>query len=166
MVVYIYPKKSTRMDLCCVHRDNQMWYDWKTVQWSLNSVEPCALQLKFDQFPGTLSIDGTWMTKGSLQKFLRWYSDNCSYGQLQVVQSVLAALKPKRQYSTKHRWEIAYRQEYKCAVCLDLLHPKAMDIDHVVELSRGGEDIADNCQALCANCHAKKSRGVFSKYFH
>lgn len=159
-------KNSIRMDLRCVHRDNQLWYDWKAVQCALNGVEPCALPLKFEQFPGKLSIDGTWMTKGSMQKFFTWYSDTCSYGQLQVVRAVLLALKPKRSVSKKYRWEIAYRQEYKCAVCLDLLHPKAMDIDHIVELSKGGEDTVKNCQALCANCHAKKSRGVFSKYFH
>lgn len=152
------------MELRCIH-DKGMWYDWKAVQYALNEVQPCALLMKFDQFPGKMEINGTWMSRKTMQKFFRWYSDTCSYQHLQVVQSVLAAIKPKRTNSTKYRWEIAYKQEYKCAQCKELLHPKAMDIDHVVPLSEGGEDTIANCQALCANCHAKKSRGVFSKYF-
>lgn len=153
------------MDLRCVKNKGTLWYDWKAVQHALNNVEPCALQLKFDQFPGELEIQEEWMSKKSMQKFFRWYSDTCSYGQLQVVKSVLAAIKPKREISKKYRWEIAYRQQYKCAECKQLLHPRAMDIDHIKPLSEGGEDTIENCQALCANCHAKKSRGVFSKYF-
>ena len=153
------------LEIRCVYRDNGLWYDWKAVQHALNEVQPCALQLKFEQFPGKIETNGTWMSKTSLQKFLRWYSDTCSYQELQVIQGVQRALKPQRNVSKKYRWEIAFRQAYKCATCKELLHPKAMDIDHVVELSKGGEDTVANCQALCANCHAKKSRGVFSKYF-
>ena len=39
-----------------------------------------------------------------------------------------------------------------------LLHPKGFDIDHIVELRDGGKDELDNLQALCATCHAKKTR--------
>lgn len=153
------------MELRCVKQDGALWYDWKAVQRALNTVEPCALQLKFEQFPGEIEINGTWMSKKCMQKFLRWYADTCSYQQLQVVEGVQRALKPRRNVSKKYRWEIAHRQQYKCAECRELLHPKAMDIDHVRPLAEGGEDTVENCQALCANCHAKKSRGVFSKYF-
>lgn len=146
------------MELRCIRHNGSMWYDWRAVQCALNEVEPCALQLQFEQFPGKIETNGTWMSKSSMQKFLRWYSDTTSYKQVQVINGVLRALKPKRINSKKYRWEIAYRQEYRCAVCRELLHPKAMDIDHVVELSKGGEDKIENCQALCANCHAKKSR--------
>jgi len=153
------------MELRCVRKHGSLWYDWEAVQQALSKVEPCTLQMHFDQFPGDIEINGEWMSKKCMQKFFRWYSDTCSFMQLQIVKSVLAAIKPKREMSKKYRWEIAYRQKYKCAVCAELLHPKAMDIDHITELSKGGEDTLENCQALCANCHAKKSRGVFSKYF-
>lgn len=153
------------MELRCVKLKGALWYDWGAVQHALNKVEPCALQLKLQQFPGKIEIQGEWMSKKCMQKFLRWYSDTCSYGQLEVINGIQRAIKPKREMSKKYRWEIAYRQQYKCAECAELLHPKAMDIDHVKPLSEGGEDTPENCQALCANCHAKKSRGVFSKYF-
>ena len=153
-------------ELTCIRKNGTLWYDWQAVQHALSQVQPCALSLHFEQFPGNIDVDGTWMSKSSMLKFLKWFEDTCSYQQLQVVKGVQRALKPKRHVSKKYRWEIAFRQQYKCAVCQELLHPKAMDIDHVVELSKGGEDTIQNCQALCANCHAKKSRGVFSKYFN
>jgi hypothetical protein len=142
------------------------WYDWKAIQYALNKVGPCALKLKFEQFPGKIEINGTWMSKKCMLEFLKWYAETCSCEHRQVVNGVFKALKPKRVVSKKYRWIIAWKQEYKCAVCQELMHPKAMDIDHIVELCRGGEDTVENCQALCANCHAKKSRGVFSKYFN
>ena len=103
------------MELRCVKQDGALWYDWKAVQRALNAVEPCALQLKFEQFPGEIEINGTWMSKKCMQKFLRWYADKCSYQQLQVVEGVQRALKPRRNVSKKYRWEIAHRQQYNCA---------------------------------------------------
>jgi 5-methylcytosine-specific restriction endonuclease McrA len=33
-------------------------------------------------------------------------------------------------------------------------------VDHVVPLSRGGEDVLENCQVLCRACNRKKSNRV------
>ena len=79
------------------------------------------------------------------------------------IVSVCRGLRPgapvnKRAVARKHRWMIAHRQSYVCATCNMLLHPKGFDIDHVVELRDGGKDELDNLQALCATCHAKKTR--------
>lgn len=65
--------------------------------------------------------------------------------------------KMKRQYSTTHRIEIAYRTKYKCAMC-KLLLPPTFEIDHIKELWEGGKDEYNNLQALCPNCHALKTR--------
>ena len=35
---------------------------------------------------------------------------------------------------------------------------RSFDIDHVHELRDGGADTLENCQALCANCHARKTK--------
>ena len=34
----------------------------------------------------------------------------------------------------------------------------ATDVDHVVPLHRGGPDVVDNLQPLCAPCHAEETR--------
>ncbi|MBF0724045.1 HNH endonuclease [Sanguibacter inulinus] len=38
-----------------------------------------------------------------------------------------------------------------------------LDVDHIVELSQGGEDHPLNMVALCPNCHAAKTRGKHAK---
>jgi 5-methylcytosine-specific restriction endonuclease McrA len=40
------------------------------------------------------------------------------------------------------------------------LAPNAPQVDHVVPLSRGGEDVLENCQVLCRACNRKKSNRV------
>lgn len=75
-----------------------------------------------------------------------------------LVRTIKATVKQKRAVARKNRWLIAFRQEYKCAGCGNLLYPLAFDIDHKTELRDGGADSLDNLQALCSNCHAAKTR--------
>ena len=61
--------------------------------------------------------------------------------------------------------EILLRQKGKCAgkTC-SKEHGKKMPVnirshfDHIKPLALGGKDIVSNIQALCANCHQKKTR--------
>ena len=52
---------------------------------------------------------------------------------------------------------LAYRQEYRCAHCRQLMHPDS-EADHVVPWSLTGDDADGNLQILCPNCHASKSQ--------
>lgn len=45
-----------------------------------------------------------------------------------------------------------------CAGCSESFPPDAVEIDHVLPLSHGGEDTAQNLQILCVPCHRDKSR--------
>lgn len=109
-------------------------------------------------------VDGaTWMSAADMVRMLDWVSPYASEEQAARIASVCRSLRPgapvnKRAVARKHRWMIAHRQSYVCATCNMLLHPKGFDIDHVVELRDGGKDELDNLQALCATCHAKKTR--------
>ena len=87
------------------------------------------------------------------------------------VHPFLQTLTRKRQYSTTHRIEVAYKNEYKCTMC-DQILPPTFEIDHIQELRDGGEDTFENLQALCPNCHAEKTRAntlkrhpVFQQHF-
>ena len=37
----------------------------------------------------------------------------------------------------------------------------AEELDHIVPISKGGDDIEDNWQGLCKECHDKKTRNDF-----
>lgn len=107
-------------------------------------------------------VDERWAEGKGFIKFLSWYGNNCDEVLETPVFFIARAIKKdyehSRSTSRKHKWDIAYRQQYKCGVCQSLLHPKSFDIDHVVPLFRGGHDSLSNLQALCCNCHAVKSR--------
>lgn len=61
-----------------------------------------------------------------------------------------------RSVSCRVKQQVVVRQEYRCAGCGDLLE-MTRQIDHIDPLWRGGSNASDNLQALCPNCHARKS---------
>lgn len=104
-----------------------------------------------------------WMPVADVMKMFDWYSSDATEEQAARIAGVRRGLQPrapgnKRAVARKQRWMIAFRQHYVCATCNMLLHPRGFDIDHIVELRDGGKDELDNLQALCATCHAKKTR--------
>lgn len=48
-----------------------------------------------------------------------------------------------------------------CARCGMTYLASAIDIDHIVPLAKGGEDVASNVQPLCKACHKAKTREDF-----
>jgi 5-methylcytosine-specific restriction endonuclease McrA len=56
------------------------------------------------------------------------------------------------------RVRIAFEQQYRCALCAQLLEPP-WHIDHATPLSCGGTNDRANLQALCVPCHATKTAG-------
>jgi hypothetical protein len=66
----------------------------------------------------------------------------------------------KRQYFSSCVKENAIRkQHYKCAICKKSVG--IWDYDHI-DSNRSNND-PSNCQALCPNCHAKKTRGLLKQ---
>jgi 5-methylcytosine-specific restriction protein A len=120
---------------------------------------PCQLDLLLPQTK-FVAVDG-FMNSKNLLPFLKWVEEGepaHEYVSGNIARAIKDAEKLYRKKSKKYRWLIAYRQQYKCNMCRDLLHPDALDIDHCEELRDGGEDEMKNLQALCPTCHAKKTR--------
>ena len=120
-------------------------------------------QLSFEPMTREDAEGTTWMSVADTLRMLDWSFTEATEEQAVRIAGVRRGLQPrapanKRAVARKHRWTIAHRQSYVCATCNMLLHPKAFDIDHIVELRDGGKDELDNLQALCATCHAKKTR--------
>lgn len=64
----------------------------------------------------------------------------------------------RKKLSENEKMHILYEQGYKCNRCKESIHPDCFDIDHIVELQDGGSDTCrENLQALCCNCHRKKT---------
>ena len=56
---------------------------------------------------------------------------------------------------TKKKY-IASRQNWRCAHCNSQLDA-SFQVDHVIRLADGGTNHIDNLEALCCNCHGKKT---------
>jgi len=62
----------------------------------------------------------------------------------------------RRHIKKEVREEVVKCQENKCNLCNSTLS-KYFQIDHITALQYGGTDEFDNLQALCCECHCKKS---------
>lgn len=66
--------------------------------------------------------------------------------------------KRKRRLTKSLKEEVASSQGWKCADCGKLLEAQLYHVDHKKPLSEGGSDSKRNLQALCVECHAKKTK--------
>lgn len=47
----------------------------------------------------------------------------------------------------------------RCKLCNHIVsYPDGFELDHVIPLYIGGEDIESNCQILCSECHRNKTK--------
>ena len=54
------------------------------------------------------------------------------------------------------RLEVAAASGWRCAACGEMLQA-AFEVDHIVPICYGGRNDPRNLQALCCNCHGRKS---------
>lgn len=64
----------------------------------------------------------------------------------------------RRALTTYEKESVLKGQDYRCARCGTDLSRMVPNFDHRKPLALGGEDELYNIQALCANCHAEKTR--------
>lgn len=177
--------------------DRQHYIDLVLLQQTLE-LNDCEFQQQLEQYDYAetkgLERIGNLLSCKSAIYFLQWCM-NKSYELQPHLNSFIHSLKqytkkiPKRALSRSLRIEIAYRQQYACNLCQLFPIPPTFEVDHIIELQDGGQDIADNLQAICVTCHSNKTRvnrlrknpifqktqlspklpsdnQVFSKYFH
>jgi hypothetical protein len=63
-----------------------------------------------------------------------------------------------RKLSGVQKKKIAEKQLYSCAQCKFFPLPSTYQVDHIVPHAVGGSDNPLNLQALCPNCHARKTQ--------
>lgn len=54
------------------------------------------------------------------------------------------------------RYEVLKRAKWRCELCGTSSEVRALDVDHVVPVSRGGKNDLSNYQALCTTCNQNK----------
>jgi len=70
----------------------------------------------------------------------------------------------KRAVSETAKKEAAARQNWQCSHCRKQL-TAYFEVDHVVRLDEGGSNALSNLEALCRECHAKKTGSEIMKRY-
>lgn len=65
-------------------------------------------------------------------------------------------LKPKRNVNGNTKRIVAHSQQWICNICKEIL-PANYETDHIKPLYNGGSNDLSNLQALCNNCHSRKT---------
>jgi len=76
-----------------------------------------------------------------------------------VIWNLTHRSKKRRYFPADVKREVLKDQNYNCAICKR--SAGVWDYDHI-NGNRSDNDIS-NCQALCPNCHAKKTRGLLAQ---
>jgi multisubunit Na+/H+ antiporter MnhB subunit len=73
-----------------------------------------------------------------------------------VVRKLIKKPKKRRSFPLEVKKQVLRDQDHKCAICRR--NKGTWDYDHI-DGNRTNNDVS-NCQALCPDCHAKKTRGL------
>lgn len=94
------------------------------------------------------------------------YSDYSAFAVFIFIVIIVASIWKLRHRTKKRQYfqadvkrEVLKGQNYKCAICKT--SAGVWDYDHI-NGNRSNNKIS-NCQALCPNCHAKKTRGLLNQ---
>jgi len=55
------------------------------------------------------------------------------------------------------RYNVLTRAMHRCELCGINAEDKALDVDHIVPINKGGPNVIENMQALCYTCNSQKS---------
>lgn len=96
-------------------------------------------------------------SKDLLSPFLDMTSHGDSHYHSQYpMQTTQGPFMHKRSVSETKKKFVASSQKWTCAACHEQLDA-TYEIDHVIELQDGGSNDVSNLEALCRNCHGKKT---------
>ena len=69
----------------------------------------------------------------------------------------------RRQISTKTRFEIFKRDNFTCQYCGKCVPSVILEVDHIIPVSKGGENSKDNLITACFECNRGKAGNELSQ---
>ena|ERR1700761_1955247 len=73
-----------------------------------------------------------------------------------------------RIFNPELRDRLAEAQNWRCCYCglrLEKVHPNRATIEHVIPLSRGGPDKAENMVIACRRCNGRRGNAMMAIHF-
>ena len=84
------------------------------------------------------------------------YLEKDSISKIMHNSNVCISKKTRRKLSETSKKVVASNQMWSCKICNKMLDA-SYEVDHIKPLYKGGTNEINNLQALCRNCHGKKT---------
>jgi len=113
-----------------------------------------------------MTLPANKLIKDALDAFAKQYGANAVlYAIKQWRQQKRTVGKPEARIhiTLKQKEELYFKQQGRCAICLNPLDIKLMQVDHVVALAQGGKSEMRNYQLLHSDCNQQKSSKSLSQ---
>lgn len=65
--------------------------------------------------------------------------------------------KERRTFTQTQKTHLWYKQDWICNMCSDCLDLRTVRYDHIIRYSEWWKTDISNWQALCSNCHSRKT---------
>jgi len=75
---------------------------------------------------------------------------------LRIIEKSMNDPKPRKNFSEAFKKLVRKSQNHKCIKCKEKLEEGAIEYHHI-DGNRSNNSLS-NCEALCSNCHSKKTR--------
>jgi len=136
------------------------WYKslQKTAKWIVSGITIAFFIISFIKNPSSYSttdILSSFMD-GRIPDGLAKNNDENNIGDVLMKPIVDKGKKVKRNVNGYTKRLVGHNQNWLCKKCNNKLDPM-FETDHIIPLYQGGTNDVNNLQALCRNCHGKKT---------
>ncbi len=113
-----------------------------------------------------LALSAAWFGDGARRRADARRDARCveCQGPLATRRTPYCSRKCRWRFHGHYFWDSArsyvmLRDRYTCRVCGQRRRARELDVDHIVEIARGGAALEySNLQTVCRTCHAQKTR--------
>jgi 5-methylcytosine-specific restriction enzyme A len=116
-----------------------------------------------------LALSAAWFSDGARRRALARREGRCvECGvALGTHRTPYCSRRCQWQFHGHYFWDSArsyvmLRDRYRCRLCGGRFRARELDVDHIVEIARGGAALEySNLQTVCRRCHREKTRAFF-----
>ncbi|MGP8078428.1 MAG: HNH endonuclease [Thermoplasmata archaeon] len=113
-----------------------------------------------------ISLSAAWFSDGARRRTEARRSAHCVEcgTALDSRRTPYCSRKCRWRFHGHYFWDAArsyvmLRDRYTCRICRRRLRSRELDVDHIVEIARGGAALEySNLQTVCRRCHREKTR--------
>ena len=125
-------------------------WDFKKSQPTINDMSIFPSEINFHTY---FNRFGSW--KNALKEFVEYNNNGIAKDKIEI----LPQRKSRKTINNSLRYEIMKRDSFKCCICGKSPANEIgvmLEIDHIIAVTKGGDNSIENLQTICKNCNIGK----------